>query len=124
MFYKTRFFRIKILDDEKEQNDKSLCKKKKKENNTDLLIVQMRIHLDITSLLNPIFAIISKRNLFAQLFYRDDICIRYRESERNRAIGREHGKYTWVKSLFAPGPPSFPTIINHKRSVKGERMRF
>ena len=110
------------------------CAKKKKEKEKKIIefvvIIQMRIHLDVTSLLNPISGIISKWNLFAQLFYRDDICMRYRgrfaKSQWNRAIrrererDREHGKYTWVKSLFAPGPPS-PQAFQLLLTINGER---
>lgn len=63
MFHKTRFFRTKILDDEEEQSDKSLCKKKKEKEKKIIefvVIIQMRIHLDVTSLLNPISGIILK----------------------------------------------------------------
>lgn len=112
-------------------------KEKKKKIIEFVVIIQMRIHLDVTSLLNPISGIILKWNLFAQLFYRDDICMRYRgrfaKSQWNRAIrrererDREHGKYTWVKSLFAPGPPSpqaFQLLLTINVRWKGRGCAF
>lgn len=139
VFHKTRFFRTKILDDEEEQSDKSLCKKKKRKREENNRICcnhpnanSSRRYIIIKSDIWDNFEVKPFRAIILSRWYLHALSRPVREismesCNREREREREHGKYTWVKSLFAPGPPSpqaFQLLLTINVRWKGRGCAF
>lgn len=139
VFHKTRFFRrfsmtkknkdkwqipVQKKKRKKEENNRICCNYPNANSSRRYIIIKSDIWDNFE--VKPFRAIILSR-WYLHALSRPVREISMESCNREREREREHGKYTWVKSLFAPGPPSpqaFQLLLTINVRWKGRGCAF